>query len=158
SYSRNEHKSRTKSPDSRGRGGQPMSDLVSRRRLLKTLGCASAGALIGSRAARPDQVLITKRPVEIQVTQVSKLTVRVSLAPLENGSATPIPNDGSLVENKRPLPTTRLTNLASMQTVRCGDLRVKLSPDQLTILVETNDGRQIQRLRIDQQTGSMTFP
>lgn len=134
-----------------------MSDLISRRTVLKSLGCASAGALVGSRLNRAEEIVIAQRPIEIQVTEITQFTVRISLVPIENGRPAPIPNDGSLIEKTWPLPTARFSGLSSAQTVRCAGLMVNLSPDPLTILVEANDGRLIQRLRIDRQTGSMAF-
>lgn len=134
-----------------------MSDLISRRTVLKSLGCASAGALVGSRLNRAEEIVIAQRPIEIQVTEITQFTVRISLVPIENGRPAPIPNDGSLIEKTWPLPTARFSGLSSAQTVRCAGLMVNLSPDPLTILVEANDGRLIQRLRIDRQTGSIAF-
>ncbi|HEY3134880.1 MAG TPA: TIM-barrel domain-containing protein [Blastocatellia bacterium] len=130
---------------------------VSRRSMLKSLGFMGAGAVVGSKAARRGELLVAKRPVEIQITQVSQLTVRISVVPLENGRPSPVPSDGSLVDRQWSRPTARFTSLSAAQTVLCGNLLVKLTPDPLTILVEANDGRQIQQLRVDQQSGSIRF-
>ena len=41
--------------------------------------------------------------------------------------------------------------------IACGDSRVTISGSPLTIRIEAKDGRLVQRLRVDAQTGSLTF-
>src|SRR5262245_48534170 len=135
-----------------------MTKPISRRDALKSLSSAGAGVLLNSRQAPLAQNLairVAGRPVEITVTSVSAQTARLSIAPIENGKPQPIPLDGSLAPQSWPKPVARLTTLASEQSVRAGALLVKLSPDPLTIRVETGDGRLVQQLRLDQQTGAL---
>src|SRR5262249_43386420 len=102
-------------------------------------------------------ISVAGRPVEIAVTSVSAMTARLSITPIENGKPQPIPMDGSLAPQTWPKPVARLTTLAREQSVRAGALLVKLSPEPLTIRVETGDGRLVQQLRLDQQTGALNF-
>src|SRR5262245_13653807 len=120
-----------------------MTKPLSRRDALKSFGAAGAGALLNSRAAiaQGAAIRVAGRPVEIAVTSVSAQTVRLSIVPIENGKPQPIPSDGSLAPQKWPAPVARLTTLAREQSVRCGELRVKLSPEPLTIRVETGSGQ-----------------
>jgi alpha-glucosidase/alpha-D-xyloside xylohydrolase len=137
-----------------------MTKSISRRDALKNLGSAGAGALLNSPQALLEQnaaIRVAGRSVEIAVTSVSAQTARLSVAPIENGKPQPIPQDGSLVAQTWPKPVARLTTLARERSVRCGALRVKLSPEPLTIRVETADGQLVQQLRLDQQTGALTF-
>ncbi len=137
-----------------------MTKSISRRDALKSLGSASAGALLNSPQALLEQnaaIRVAGRPVEIAVTSVSSQTARLSIAPIENGKPQPIPQDGSLTAQTWPKPVARLTTLAAERSVRCGALRVKLSPEPLTIRVETADGRLVQQLRLDQRTGALHF-
>src|SRR5262249_34385638 len=136
---------------------------IPRRDVLKGLGSAGAGALLNSRQAPHAQnaaIRVAGRPVEIAVTSVSAKTARLSIVPLENGKPQPIPPflmDGSLAQQTWPKPVVRLTTLAREQSVRAGELLVKLSPEPLTIRVATADGQLIQQLRPDQQTGALSF-
>jgi alpha-glucosidase/alpha-D-xyloside xylohydrolase len=137
-----------------------MTNPISRRDTLKGLGAAGAGALLNPGLDSLGQnagIQITGRPVELSLTSISPQTVRLSIVPIKNGKPQPIPQDGSLAPQRWPTPAVRLTSLAREQTVRCGALQVKLSPSPLTIRVEAADGRLVQQLRLDEQTGVLTF-
>jgi alpha-glucosidase/alpha-D-xyloside xylohydrolase len=139
-----------------------MSKPVSRRNLLKSIGSAGAVALIGpaSVSGQNGDIRIGEQPIEIAVTPVTPVTVRISLVPLENGRPKPIEDDGSLVRQNWAQPRARIRSLTGPRSIRCGDLVVKLSLSPLTIVVEATDGRAdkvVQQLRFDQQTGSMSF-
>jgi alpha-glucosidase/alpha-D-xyloside xylohydrolase len=132
---------------------------ISRREALKTLGRAGAGAALASPAlaAQNGSIRIGGHTVEITVTPVSSHTVRISVAALENGKSQPIAYDGSLVQQEWQSPSARLTSLPSPRRIQCGALRVKLSLEPLTVRVEAGDGRLVQELRIDSETGSVSF-
>jgi alpha-glucosidase (family GH31 glycosyl hydrolase) len=137
-----------------------MTKPISRRDTLKSLGSASAGALLmpGRGAhAQPSDIQVAGRPVEISLTSISAQTVRLSLTPLANGQPRPIPQDGSLLSQGWPAPLARVAALPRERTVRCGALSIKLAPEPLTIRVEASGGRLVQQLRIDQQTGVLHF-
>lgn len=126
--------------------------------MLKGIGAAGAGALMSGQAAHAQDtaIRVAGRAVEIAVSPVSAHTVRVSIVPVENGQPQPISYDGSLVQQTWT-PRARFVSLSRAESVRCGDLIVKVSPEPLTIRVEAKDGRLVQQLRIDQQTGAMAF-
>lgn len=137
-----------------------MTKPISRRDTLKSLGSASAGALLtpGLPAhAQPSGIQVAGRPVEVSLTSISAQTVRLSITPLANGQPQPIPQDGSLLSQGWPAPLARVAALPRERTVRCGALSVKLTPEPLTIRVEANGGRLVQQLRVDQQTGVLHF-
>src|SRR5437764_9217171 len=112
-----------------------MTKLVSRREVLKDVGSAGASLLLSANVvSTQDAVLrIAGQPVEITVSSVSANTARISIVPLENGKPKPIPYDGSLVQQTWSPPAARLMTLARPQTVHCGEMVVKLSPEPLTI-------------------------
>jgi alpha-glucosidase/alpha-D-xyloside xylohydrolase len=124
---------------------------------------AGAGAIVDARltsASEQQPIRIGQRSVEVQIREVSSSTVRITIVPLENGQQKPIENDGSLVQRFLPPPKARFTYRVSGETVRCGNVVLKLTFDPLVIGVASSEGRsenEVQRLRIDQQTGSMTF-
>ena len=129
---------------------------ISRRIVLKSLGMASfLTARIG--AAEDEGTKIAGRAVEVSVTPIGPSIVRISVAPIEGGRPQPIPADGSLVRLDWGAPILRLTSLAEPRVVDCGDSRVTVSGSPLTIRIEAKDGRLVQRLRVDAQTGSLAF-
>jgi len=127
---------------------------------LKCFGSAGAGTLLNSPLIPRGQdaaIRVAGRTVELAITPVSAQTVRLTVAPIENGKPQPIPPDGSLAPKSWPAPVARLRALPRERSVRCGDLRVKLSPGPLTIRVEAGDGRLVQQLRVDEQAGALNF-
>ena len=78
--------------------------------------------------------------------------------PLEGGRARPIPDDGSLVQQDWGEPLLRLTAPGRTQSItRAGDWHLTVSTEPLAIRVEATDGRLIQQVRVDGETGSFTF-
>src|SRR5262249_52152384 len=98
------------------------------------------------------------RPVEISVTSISPQTARLSIQAIdEHGQTGPIVSNGSLAQESWGKPVTRIRNLAGARSVRCGDLTVKLTVNPLVIRVESRDGRLIQALTPDPETGKLAF-
>ncbi|MFN7949755.1 MAG: glycoside hydrolase family 31 protein [Blastocatellia bacterium] len=128
---------------------------LSRRDALKYL--SAAGALLSVTPLQPATLRVAGRAVELSLTPISSSTLRLSIVPLENGVPQSIPTDGSLAPQTWPKPVTRLTTLPRERSVRCGSLNVRLSPEPLTISVTANDGRLVQQLRVDEQTGVLNF-
>src|SRR5215813_8413422 len=136
-----------------------MSQNLSRRDALKSIGSASVVALLDAQslAAQEAAIRIAGQPVEIAVSSVSAVTVRLSVTPIVDGQPQPLPHDGSLTQRTWAPPAARITSLTRARDVRCGDLVVKLTPDPLTIRVEDKDGRLVQQLHPDPQTGALNF-
>ena len=139
-----------------------MSKPISRRHALKRLSSASAGvltysSLTGRESNQDSAIHVAGQQVEIAVTTVSARTVRISVLALENGKPQPIPTEGSLVEQVWPKPVARVSTLPRELTIRSGDLQVRLLPGPLTVRIEGRDGRLVQQLKLDQQTGVLSF-
>jgi alpha-glucosidase/alpha-D-xyloside xylohydrolase len=136
-----------------------MNKKLSRREALKNIGSAGVVALLDAQSltAQEAVIRIAGQPVEIVVAPVSAVTVRLSVTPIVNGRPLPLPHDGSLTRRTWSPPVARITSLTRARHVRCGDLVVKLTPDPLTIRVEAKDGRLVQELRPDPQTGALNF-
>ncbi len=132
---------------------------LSRRQALKNIGSAGVVALLDAQSltAQEAAIRIAGQPVEITVSRVSAVTVRLSVTHIVNGRPQPLPHDGSLTRRTWSPPAARITSLTRARHVRCGDLVVKLTPDPLTIRVEAKDGRLVQQLRPDPQTGALNF-
>jgi alpha-glucosidase/alpha-D-xyloside xylohydrolase len=140
---------------------------------------ASPSTLLGAGSA--ESIRIAGEPVAVTITPISPLTARITLTSIRNpptalgaspstklgaGASTlveGVPSDGSLVDRAWPAPAARIRELPRARTVRCGRLRVRVSssasppPGALQIDVGAAGGRVIQRLRIDQQTGALSF-
>jgi alpha-glucosidase/alpha-D-xyloside xylohydrolase len=129
---------------------------ISRRELLGNLAGAGMGILFSRRTADAQitGLTIAGRPAELALTSISSDTIRLSLFPVENKS---LIDDGVLVEAGRKAQPARFSTLASQQSVRLGNLIVKLEHEPLRLTVTDVAGRPIQKLRIDQQTGAVFF-
>ena len=79
------------------------------------------------------------------------------MSPLVEGRSRPIPDDGSLVQNGGGAPVARWRSLSGSDRVACGDLVVGAAPDPLTLRIDGRDGRPVQRVRLDAETGALTF-
>ncbi len=129
---------------------------ISRREVLGNLLCASTAALlIPARKSETKPILIGGRPVEIIIASESSHTVRISVLPIGEASEQ-IQYDGSLVRKALARPRARLKTLAPVETVQLDNVLLKIDRDPLTIRVE-DKGRQVQRLRIDQMSGGLSF-
>ena len=92
-----------------------MSTRISRRDALRRIGAAGAGALVGSGAlvggrallaggvirGQSGDIVVAGRPVELLVSRVSPLTVRITVLPTDGPRAAAVPVDGALVEAAR---------------------------------------------------------
>jgi alpha-glucosidase (family GH31 glycosyl hydrolase) len=123
-----------------------MTKRFSRRELL--LSAAGACAL-----AQENAFQVGERKVQITLTPVTRSTVRITVQPIENGTAVQVPVTGALLEKGWGKPQT----YSSPRTVKCGDLTVKLSNNPLAVRVEWATG-VVQELKIDAGTGAVTFP
>lgn len=168
-------------------------DSIPRRQVLKTLGAAGAGALVGLGQVQADAqsegagagtpIVVAGTRVDVVIEPVSRQTVRVSLIPAA-ASARPdgaIPLDGSLVKPSWAKPAARIAALSvEGERIRAGDQTVIVSRGEvggaaggnassgssgsssgggaLIIRVESADGRVVQQLRVDGETGGVTFP
>jgi hypothetical protein len=129
-------------------------------------------------------IVVAGMRVEVVIEAVSRETVRVSLIPSRgNGSAslgaggaaaTSIPLDGSLVKPSWSKPAARIATLSAREErIRAGDQTVIVASGDgnsgnsgtsgnnsnvLIIRVEAADGGVVQQLRVDRETGSVTFP
>ena len=132
---------------------------ISRRELLENMLCAGAGALLasGRTSAQTAPIRIADRPVEIALAQISSRTLRFSLAPIENGQPVAIPDDGSILQSGWVAPRVRFRTLSRKESISIGELKVAINPDPLTIIASYEDGRPVQQLRIDKQTGTVFF-
>jgi alpha-glucosidase (family GH31 glycosyl hydrolase) len=144
--------------------------MISRRSLLKYAGAAGARLLAGTPPV-PDAIALAGREVELVVTPVTALTTRITIGRI--GAGTPVVRgDGALVERAWPPAAARIRSLPRERRIVSGDLRIRASRtadasavsdraagtrSALSLAVDAADGREIQRMSIDAETGVLTF-
>ena len=129
-----------------------------RRQVLKRL-AAAAGALALPRTGVAEEapLRLAGRDCEIQIAPVSESTLRLSILPLKDGQAVPVPSNGCLVRESWASPVARLRGRVRAQEIRCGKLRVQIEPDPLAFSFLTSDGKVVQQLAEDRESGAFSF-
>lgn len=128
-----------------------------RREVLKSLSAACAAAyLLPGQEVRAESPQVVGKDVEIQITTVSAHTLRLSVLPVGNGKTSAIPTNGSLVRTSWGVPLVRIRDSASPQTVKSGNLTIRIDPASLAFTVE--DGvSAIQHIAVERETGIASF-
>ena len=136
-----------------------MSRPYDRREVLKTVGgaCAAAFLLPGSSEEAEPGLRIAGQDVEVQIVSVSEHTFRLSILPVQEGKVVAVPNDGSLVVVPSDSLVTKMRGEARAQTVKSGNLTIRVSLDPLTLVITTAKGEAVQELKVDQKTGVVSF-
>jgi len=124
-----------------------------RRDALKRIGAAAATLLL----PRNSQSAAATRDVEIQITSISRHTLRLSILPIEAGKAGTIRGDGSLVQESWGAPSLRLRGESNNRSLSCGDLNVVVNSKDFVFTITAAGGQAIQRLRVDTTTGVVAF-
>ncbi len=129
-----------------------------RREILKQLAAASTAMLLPAKeiAAKPT-LRIAERDSEIQIASVSPCTLRLSILPIEHGQPSDVPTNGSLAQSSWGPAIAKLRGAVRDQNIKCGDLRVRVSPNPLAFSIATAQGETVQRLTVDQTTGVVSF-
>jgi alpha-glucosidase/alpha-D-xyloside xylohydrolase len=116
---------------------------------------AASGAMIVRKPAE-GAASLPEPQLEIQITQVSSHTFRLSILPVQNGSLADIPTDGSLVQQSWGNPIAKLRTDKS-RTISAGNLRLKISFQPVSIEIANLNGDVIQQLAWDQSAGILSF-
>ena len=122
---------------------------------MRSAGAALVASAQTNAAEKPLE--IAGREVEIQMTPVSTVTFRLSILPVDNGKIAEIPSDGSLVERFWAAPAFKLRGAVQKQTFKLGAVVVKVTPDPLTFAIEESTGELAQQIKIDRETGVVSF-
>ena len=119
---------------------------------------AAGGAVLarGKMTADEKRITVAGRVVEIQLVPVSPFTFRLSLLPIQDGKQAEIPADGSLVERSWAAPKANL-GAAQERVVKLGRVQVKVTEDPLMFAIETASGELVQQLKIDGESGVVSF-
>jgi alpha-glucosidase/alpha-D-xyloside xylohydrolase len=143
-----------------------MSSSVTRREALKQFGLASASLAASGAVVRgqTSDITIAGKPVEIAVSSVSPVTVRVTVreiaagtATAVAGTATPVAFTGALVQDEFGAALARGRSSRPLTRVAAGTLRVRVTEAPPAIHIETANGVPIQRLTLDASQPGMSF-
>ncbi len=133
-----------------------------RRQVLKGVAVACAALLlpVKEEAAEPS-LRVAGQDVEIQVAPVSEHTARLTIFPvkhaLDNRQVMAVTGDGSLVQDAWGAPILKLRSLGRARTVKTGSLRVKIFSNPLAFAFESVKGAVLQNLKVDKDTGVVSF-
>src|SRR5690348_13706884 len=129
-----------------------------RRDVLKSMSAACAAYLAPIKIEAPAPNLqIAGQDVEVQVTTVSRHTLRLSIIPLRNGHLSSIPMDGSLVKDSWGQPSLKVRTVAHTKPVKSGELTLQIGFAPLTFAIENQKTEKIQHLTVDENTGNLSF-
>jgi hypothetical protein len=120
-----------------------MSTRVTRREALKQLGAASAGLIVTNGVIRGQgaDLHVAGQPVEIAVSSVSPVAVRITVRPIVDSSPAAVPFTGALVQDEFGVPRARGRSASSVARVQAGGLVVRVTDGPPTIHVENTSGR-----------------
>jgi len=133
---------------------------ITRRRALKDLGLAGAGLAVSGgviRGQSPGEIVVAGQPVEIAVSSVSPLTVRVSLRPIRDGVPAPIAQTGHLVQDEFGKPLVQAREQSRLTQVGAGGFVVSYTPGPPTVHIKRSSGESIQKLTLDAAAPGMSF-
>ena len=128
-----------------------------RREILKQMAVASTAMLLpNERVSANTAPQVAGRDCEIQIASGSEHTLRVSVLPMDRGAVAEVPGNGSLVKGSWGPAIAKLRGEVRVQTVKCGGLNVRISPDPLAFSITSAKGEAVQQLSID-QAGAVSF-
>jgi alpha-glucosidase (family GH31 glycosyl hydrolase) len=98
---------------------------------------------------------------EVRICSISEHTLRLTLSPVQAGSAGELSSDGALVSSAegKTVGTFRTSPDASSppRIVKAGRLSVEISPRPLAFTINSESGEAVQRIKIDEQAGAVSF-
>ena len=129
-----------------------------RRQLLKRLAATTAVLVLPREPASAGSLLgIPAEDREIQITSISKHTLRFTVLPFRNGQAATLSHDGSLVRRSWGELLVRIRGNAPARELAAGSLNCHVSLDPLVFTIQTGNGALIQRLNVERDTGVVSF-
>jgi len=132
-----------------------MSKYYSRREALKTMAAAFAAAMlpasVGAQSPR-----VAGDEIVIRLISISRNTLRLTLLPIRDGKAVPVPDDGSLVQSEWGPPAATLRGDIRDRVVKCGEFKLHVNTNPLAFTIAKANGDVLQKVTIA-QNGSLSF-
>jgi alpha-glucosidase/alpha-D-xyloside xylohydrolase len=135
-----------------------MAKKIFRRDVLKGTGAACVAAMLprGVKAFSAG-ASIAGQDAEIQIASVSARTVRISVLPVKDGKLATVPENGSLVRSSWGAPAAKWRSGVREESVKCGELTVKVATSPISFTIGSPDGNSIQQLTLDSDSGVVSF-
>ncbi len=128
----------------------------SRRDMMKAAGAAGLVIAAGrSASGESPQLRVAGTHVEVQITEATAWTTRISVVPLKQPDADALTGPGSLVPRRWPEPAHRIRSAKAIE-MRLARQTIRFKPEDLSFAIET-DGHPVQVLRFDQENGVVRF-
>jgi alpha-glucosidase/alpha-D-xyloside xylohydrolase len=109
-------------------------------------------------APKAAPLTVAGRAVELSITPVTDQTVRIVISPLDAaGTPAPAKDEPVLTSRRWPASVLRLRSAARPVTARAGRFTITAGLEPLAVRVEGEGGRLIQHLRVDRETGTLSF-
>src|SRR6266700_1874239 len=124
---------------------------ISRRQALIHLGSAGAGLML----FRPPMSGRLGTDPQVAAAAVSPRTIRLRVLPAGTPGSQSIPLDGALVDDGSPQQSSFVG--VGLERVAVGEFRVSVARDPLRIGVSRPDGRVVQQLGVDGESGALWF-
>jgi len=118
---------------------------------------AASAAVVLPRAAESSPLTVAGAEVEIRIASISSRTLRLTVLPIMHGKPAAIQDNGSLVRTDWGPPVTTLRSIDHESKYKCGELHVSISSGPLVFTITTEKDEIAQRLRVDQQSGIVSF-
>jgi len=128
---------------------------LTRRALIQRLASAGAGLALGDVIVRGQSapIVMAGKAVEIVVSSIGDSTVRITALPVDNSK---MPVDDSLVPAAAGRVVARRRAPAG-QSIRAGNLAVRITSAPPTLHVTTISGETVQRLTLDSTSPDVSF-
>jgi alpha-glucosidase/alpha-D-xyloside xylohydrolase len=128
----------------------------SRRDMVRAAGGAGLVIAAGTSASgESSQLRVAGAEVEIQITEATPWTTRISVVGLKQLDADALTGPGSLVSRRWPEPARRIRSARAVE-MRLARQTIRFKPEDLSLTIQ-EDGRLVQVLRFDQETGAVRF-
>lgn len=139
---------------------------TTRRHALKQIGAAGVGvALGGVLRGQSQDIVIAGQPVEIAVTSLSAVTMRITVRPIHGAALLPVPTTGALVQEEFGPAAARGRTVAALSEVLAGSFSVALQRERPELHILSGPAPRgmaarpvlFQKLTFDPVGPSMTF-
>jgi len=126
------------------------------------IGILSAQSLVSAQEPTPllksAPITVAGRAVEVSVGPAGGGVARIAIAPLDAaGAPQPLKDEPVLPRRAWPAPVVRARSIGPPRQASVAGMSVTLSSDPLAVRLEGPDGRLIQDLRVNRETGALAF-
>jgi alpha-glucosidase (family GH31 glycosyl hydrolase) len=139
-----------------------MDQLCDRRKVLKSIGAACAAALLPPQPGGANRVLrLVGQECELRIASVSDHTMRLTALPIKNGRPVELRGNGFLIPSTQERIAISLRSRTPAEArngiIKAGGARLMISDHLLTLAIQSANGSAVQQIKIDEQSGVVSF-